>query len=91
MCIRDRKIRKAPPKRIFIEMTRNPDSKKERKDSRRDDLIKLYKACKDDVSKFIKELESYEDRNLRAKALYLYYTQKGKCMYTCLLYTSRCV
>ena len=63
-------------------MTRNPDSKKERKDSRRDDLIKLYKACKDDVSKFIKELESYEDRNLRAKALYLYYTQKGKCMYT---------
>ena len=82
ICEEIKKIRKAPPKRIFIEMTRNPDSKKERKDSRRDDLIKLYKACKDDVSKFIKELESYEDRNLRAKALYLYYTQKGKCMYT---------
>ncbi|NLY09585.1 MAG: type II CRISPR RNA-guided endonuclease Cas9 [Tissierellia bacterium] len=82
ICEEIRKIRKSAPKKIFLEMTRNPELKKERKDSRRNDLIKLYKSCKEDVSEFIGELESYDDRKLRAKALYLYYTQKGRCMYT---------
>ncbi|WP_425538592.1 type II CRISPR RNA-guided endonuclease Cas9 [Microaceticoccus formicicus] len=82
ICKEISKIRKSPPKRIFVEMTRSPDLVKERKDSRRNDLISLYKNCKEDVSQFIEELENYDDRNLRAKALYLYYTQKGRCMYS---------
>ncbi len=82
ICEEIKKIRKMPPKRIFIETTRQIDARKLRKDSRRDDLIQLYKGCQDDVSEFIKELESLEDRDLKARNLYLYYTQKGRCMYS---------
>lgn len=82
ICEEVKKIKKEAPERIFIEMTRNPDLKKEEKKSRRKDLISLYKKCKEDVSKFTNELEHFEDRHLRAKKLFLYYLQKGKCAYT---------
>lgn len=82
ICEEIRSIQGGAPEKIFLEMTRNPELKKTRKDSRRSDLIALYKKCKDDVSHFIKELESYEDRDLRAKKLFLYYRQKGRSMYT---------
>lgn len=85
-----RKIRKADPKRIFVEMTRQPDAKKERKLSRRTQLLNAYKAIGNDlaeydkkhVSTLITQLESQKDEDLRRKKLYLYFTQMGRCMYT---------
>lgn len=82
ICEEIRKIRKKAPKRIFVEMTRNPEYKKERKDSRRKDLIKLYKSCEKEVKDLLSKLESYDDHKLKSRKLYLYYTQKGKCMYS---------
>ena len=85
-----RKIRKADPKRIFVEMTRQPDAIKERKLSRRTQLLNTYKAIGNDiaecekkhVSTLIEQLESRKDEDLRRKKLYLYFTQMGRCMYT---------
>lgn len=86
-----RKIRKAPPQRIFLEMTRKPEAKKERKDSRRAQLITLYKDLAKTIDEFYKgeaaehlhALETrHDDRALRQKKLYLYYTQLGRCMYS---------
>ena len=85
-----RKIRKADPKRIFVEMTRQPDAKKERKLSRRTQLLNAYKAIGNDIAEYDKEhvstlitqLESKKDEDLRRKKLYLYFTQMGRCMYT---------
>lgn len=77
-----RKIQKALPKRIYLEMTR-AEGAKERKSSRKSDLLKLYKACKNDVLQWlIDDLESREEASLRSKKLYLYFTQQGRCMYT---------
>lgn len=85
-----RKIRKADPKRIFVEMTRQPDATKERKLSRRTQLLNAYKAIGNDIAEYdkehvstlIKQLESKKDEDLRRKKLYLYFTQMGRCMYT---------
>lgn len=77
-----RKIEKELPKKIMLEMTRSPEQNPQRKNSRREDLIKLYKSIGSDVKHFVDELESYQDADLRSKRLYLYYTQMGKCMYT---------
>lgn len=85
-----RKIRKADPKRIFVEMTRQPDAIKERKLSRRTQLLNIYKAIGNDIAEYekehvstlIKQLESKKDEDLRRKKLYLYFTQMGRCMYT---------
>ena len=85
-----RKIRKADPKRIFVEMTRQPDAKKERKLSRRTQLLNAYRAIGNDIAEYEKEhvstlitqLESKKDEDLRRKKLYLYFTQMGRCMYT---------
>lgn len=71
------------PKHIFIEMTRSDGEKNQRKDSRKKKLLGLYKKCKDDNDKIlINKLEGTDDRELRIKKLYLYYMQKGKCMYS---------
>lgn len=77
----------APPKRIFIEMTRKPDDKKERKESRGKQLIDLYKNIKAEdkawKNEMISKIESADsDGSLRSKKLYLYYTQMGRDMYT---------
>lgn len=85
-----RKIRKADPKRIFVEMTRQPDVIKERKLSRRTQLLRTYIAIGNDIAEYekehvstlIKQLESKKDEDLRRKKLYLYFTQMGRCMYT---------
>lgn len=76
------KVMGCEPNRIFVEMARNPEDKKDRKDSRKKKLIELYKACKEDSAKWINELNEKTDNELRSKKLYLYYTQMGRCMYT---------
>lgn len=77
------KIMGCAPKRIFIEMTRQEDDKKERKDSRGKQLIELYKNIKDEDRDWKSEIEEADKAgSLRSKKRFLYYTQMGKDMYT---------
>ena len=71
------------PKRVFVEMTRS-EAEKKKTESRKKQLVALYNAIKKDPDiKSLKEsLDKYDDKSLRQKKLYLYYTQKGRCMYT---------
>lgn len=70
------------PKRIFVEMARNHDSKKERKDSRKQKFAELYKNCQDEGVRWTDIIKNTSESEFRSKKLYLYYTQKGRCMYT---------
>lgn len=70
------------PKKIFIEMAREEERKKERKHSRKQTLIDLYKNCKKEERDWVSELEKVEERTFRQDRLYLYYTQRGRCMYS---------
>lgn len=70
------------PKRIFVEMARENQEKGIRTVSRKKRLQELYKNCKEEERDWEKELEGLDEAALRNKKLYLYYTQKGRCMYT---------
>lgn len=80
------KVMGCAPERIFIEMTRSEDEKKGdagRKDSRKKQLLELYKSVKKDTRDWAKEIEQADaDGTLRSKKVYLYYLQMGRCMYT---------
>ena len=75
------KVLGGPPKRIFVEMAREKTNDG-RKESRKKRLIELYKNCKEEERKWLDELEHTEESVLRGDKLYLYYTQKGRCMYS---------
>ena len=75
------KVMKESPKRVFIEMAREKQESK-RTESRKKQLIDLYKACKNEEKDWVKELGEQEEQKLRSDKLYLYYTQKGRCMYS---------
>lgn len=77
-----KKIMKKAPEKIFIEMARQEDMKKERKESRKTTFLTLYKSIKEEGRDWIKEIENWSDSEFRSKKLYLYYTQMAKCMYT---------
>lgn len=70
------------PKKIFVEMTRSHDVNGQRTKSRRSKFLELYKGCKEDAREWKKEIENKDEADFRRKKLYLYYTQKGRCMYT---------
>lgn len=73
------------PERIFIEMTRSEEEKgdKGRKNSRKKDLIELYKNIKDDTHNWKKLIEDSDESGLlRSKKMYLYLTQMGRDMYS---------
>lgn len=76
------------PEKIFIEMARggDPDQKGKRKDSRKQTLLDLLKKVKDEDAKILSEqIESMgdgADSKLQSEALFLYYLQLGKCMYS---------
>lgn len=76
------KIAGKEPKKIFIEMTRGGEEKKERKDSRKSRLLKSYEAIKKDNRELYESLAKTNEIEFNRKALYLYYTQKGRCMYS---------
>ena len=77
------KIMGGAPKRIFIEMTRQEDDKKERKDSRGKQLVEIYKKIQDEDRNWKEEIEQADDSGrLRSKKLFLYYTQMGRDMYS---------
>lgn len=75
------KLMKSAPKRIFVEMAREKSDGKHT-NSRKKQLLDLYKACKKEESNWIEELNNQEEHQLRSDKLYLYYTQKGRCMYS---------
>lgn len=78
-----RKVMKAEPKKIFIEMARGPEKDKKRTKSRKQQLIELYKNCDKDVREWaLAEIEARDEREFNSIKLYLYYTQMGKCAYT---------
>lgn len=80
-----KKVMQGDPKRVFIEMAReNQESK--RTESRKKTLLDLYRNCKKEEPEWIAELmnhlEKLDDSQLRKDKLFLYYTQKGRCMYS---------
>lgn len=77
-------IRKSAPKKIFIEVARDKEdaNKKQRTVSRKDKLLDLYKSCKKEYPDLYDAIKSVDESDLRKDALYLYYTQFGKCMYS---------
>lgn len=71
------------PERIFIEMTRKPDDKKERTISRKQKFLDLYKNIKSETRDWKLEIEKADaNGTIRSKKMYLYLTQMGHCMYT---------
>ena len=77
-------IKKFAPKKIMIEVARDRegDNAKKATVSRRERLLGLYKACRDEYPELYKAIEAADEGDLRRDALYLYYTQFGKCMYS---------
>ena len=73
------------PKKIFVEMARGSEEKK-RTVTRKEQILDLYKKIKDeDISELEKQLEAMGDtanNKLQSEALFLYYMQLGKCMYS---------
>ena len=84
------------PTKIFVETTRSNKASNKVTTSRQNDLIAKYKTIKDqEIFELEKEISSSLDfsinkdrlikeeaSRLKAKKLYLYYTQLGRCMYT---------
>lgn len=70
------------PTRLFVEMPRTDGEKGRRTVSRKKRLEELYKTCKEDGKKWLKEIEGLSEDRFRSKKLYLYYAQMGRCMYT---------
>ena len=76
------------PKKIFIEMARGgtPEQKGQRTRSRKKQLLDLYQSIKTEESRHLqKQLEDMgemADNRLQSDALFLYFLQMGKCMYT---------
>lgn len=76
------KVMGCEPKKIFVEMTRQGEKQKKRTVSRKNQLKELYAKCQQEEHDWIAELDSISDEKLRGDRLYLYYTQKGRCMYS---------
>ncbi len=75
------KIQGQAPKKIFIEVARF-EAEKNRTISRKQRLLDLYKSCKKTQEELYSKLQSIDENEFRRDALYLYFTQFGKCMYT---------
>lgn len=76
------KVMGCEPKKIFVEMARDADAEKKRTVSRKKKLLEKYKYCKKEEAELFEHLNGESDASLRRKKLYLYYMQKGRCMYT---------
>lgn len=75
------KINGCEPEKIFVEVARGEEEKK-RTVSRKTRLLELYKACKKDNEDLYNAIANTDENEFRKDALYLYYTQFGRCMYT---------
>lgn len=74
-------LKKQPPAKIFVEVARG-EEEKVRTVSRKAKLEELYKAAKKQEPELCELLKQYSESDLRRDALYLYFTQFGRCMYT---------
>ena len=76
------------PEKIFIETTRGskPEQKNQRTKTRRDQILDLYTACKDEDVRLLKQqlndLGDTANNRLQGDKLFLYFMQMGKCLYT---------
>ena len=75
------KVQKGEPKRLFVEMAREKTDSG-RTESRKKKLLDLYKSCAKEEKELVQNLEMCQEADLRRDKLFLYYTQKGRCMYT---------
>lgn len=75
------KIQKCKPEKIFIEVARG-EEKKERKVSRKQKLLDLYKDCKKENAELYEALLGEDEDRLRSDKLFFYYSQLGRDMYT---------
>lgn len=77
-----------PPEKIFVEMARgaSPDQKGKRTKTRCEQLRLLYEKIHTDevraLSAQLDEMGDRADNRLQSEALFLYYLQLGKCMYS---------
>ena len=76
-----KKVMGKEPERIFVEMARKSQESK-RTESRKKHLMDLYKVCKEEEKEIYEKLEKHEEQQLRKDKLFLYYTQRGHCMYS---------
>lgn len=70
------------PGRIFVEMPRTDEEKGHRTTSRKRKFEELYKQCKKEERNWQEEIDRRSEGEFRSKKLYLYYLQKGRCMYS---------
>ena len=71
------------PEKIYVEMARGQEEEKNRKKSRKEQILELYKNIdKTEVRELSKQLEGKEERELRSEVLFLYFMQLGKSMYS---------
>ncbi len=75
------KIQGGAPEKIFVEVARF-EGEKVRKMSRKQRLLELYKKCGEQQSELYENLKNTNENDLQRDALYLYYTQFGRCMYS---------
>lgn len=75
------KINGCEPKKIFVEVARGEEEKK-RTVSRKSRLLEMYKSCKKENEALYEDILKRDESEFRRDALYLYYTQFGRCMYT---------
>lgn len=75
------KINGCAPKKIFVEVARGAEEKKPTV-SRKKRLMDLYQACRKDNDELFERLQDTPEEEFRRDALYLYYTQLGRCMYS---------
>lgn len=71
------------PEKVFFKVSREHQNDPKRTVSRKEQLKSLYKGCKDnDAKQLMKELEGLEGHELSNDKVYLYFLQKGRCIYT---------
>lgn len=75
------KVLGSEPAKIFVEMARDHELDPKRTISRKKKLEASYKGIKEDKS-LLKDLSARDEKELKWKKLYLYYQQRGRCMYT---------
>ena len=74
---------KTAPKKIYVEMARGQEEGSNRKKSRKDQILELYKNMdKGEVRELSKQLEDCSERELRSEVLFLYFMQLGRSMYS---------
>ncbi len=70
------------PARIFVEMPRTDGEKGRRTTSRKRKFEDLYKQCRKEERAWQEEISQLNEGAFKSKKLYLYYLQKGRCMYS---------